>query len=145
MGVVVSSTESNNLSNSESVNESEGLYDSDAEVLIRLIDGRNVVRLCKENITRDNIEESSAQIESTVAESESRSHRFNTRSKSRDKRHTIPMVLNNAATATGSSSSGVELNSPQGWKGIELLTRFQIYIKRKRILERVSEEALEAC
>ena len=57
--------------------ESEGLYDSDAEALIRLIDERNAVRLSKENIpTSGNTEESSKQIETAVDESESRRHGF---------------------------------------------------------------------
>ena len=37
-GVTVASTDTNDLSDSESANESEGLYDSDAEALVRLID-----------------------------------------------------------------------------------------------------------
>jgi hypothetical protein len=88
------------------------LYDSDAEALIRLIDERNAGRLSKDNIpTWGNTEEASEQIESAVDERESRSHGFNTRSKSRDKRHKSSMALNDVATATGSSSSGIEAGS----------------------------------
>ena len=108
-GVTVAWTDSNDLSYMEPANEPAGLYDSDAEALIRLIDGRNAVRLCKKNtMARDNSDESSAQIESTVAESVSRGHGLNTRSKARDKRHKSLMVSSNVATSTGSSSSGAE-------------------------------------
>ena len=86
-GVTVVLTESNDLSNSESVNESDGLYESDAEALIRLIDKKNEVCLCKENtMARDNTDDSRVKVESVVAESESNSHGFNTKSESRDKR-----------------------------------------------------------